>query len=118
MKMIGMLKRKKGTTLDEFIKYYETIHAPLATSLAPLGDYRRNYIVARRVNGQEVPAGHDDDFDVITEVWFRDRAHYDAFAKIMRDPAVHGRLFEDEERFMDRSRSKMYVVDERTLDRK
>jgi uncharacterized protein (TIGR02118 family) len=117
MKMIGMLKRKPGTSLEEFIKYYETIHAPLATRLMPLGDYRRNYIITRRVNGQEVPAGDDNDFDVITEVWFRDQDHYEAFAKIMRDPAVRGQIVEDEERFMDRSKSKMFVVDERSLDK-
>ena len=63
IKLILLLKRKEGTTPEEFHRYYEENHVPLATSLQPeLAAYRRNYVALNTVGVT--------DYDCVTETWY------------------------------------------------
>lgn len=105
IKTIAMMKRKAGTSREEFMRYYEEEHAPLGLQHFPFVRYVRNYV--RPLPGQEEAA-----FDVITEFWFADRAAYQKAIDFNSSPAA--RIFrEDEDRFMDSSKTVSYVVDER-----
>jgi uncharacterized protein (TIGR02118 family) len=111
VKLIGLLKKKPGLTRQEFIDYYENHHAPLAVRITPMGhDYRRNYTKMARVNGQEVDMAGE--YDVVSEVWFRDQRSYEAFSAAMKHPEIFAQIKADEERFLDRSATKILIVEE------
>jgi uncharacterized protein (TIGR02118 family) len=111
VKLIGLLKKKAGLTRQEFIDYYENTHAPLARRTLPMGeDYRRSYPQTVRVEGREVEG--EPEFDVIAEVWFRDQTAYEAFSRAILDPQKRAVIVADEERFLDRSASRIMIVEE------
>jgi uncharacterized protein (TIGR02118 family) len=111
IKLIALLKRKPGMSREEFISYYEMRHAPLAMQITAMGhDYRRNYPHIARVDGREVAAAPE--YDVITEVWFQDQKAYEAFSASMQKPEIRAQIVADEEQFLDRASSRIFVVDE------
>jgi hypothetical protein len=114
VKLIFLFKRRQGTTVEQFREYYEKRHTALALRLLPFfKDYRRNYI-RHDLNFDAGAGTHNPlpDFDVMTEVTFESRSAYDRMAKTMGDPSISEQIFGDEERFMDRSASVFFFVDE------
>lgn len=111
-KTIALLKAKPGLSRAAFIDYYETRHAPLVRALMPgIVDYRRNYVQTEGAFAfAETPAF---DYDSVTEIWLRDRAAYDAAIAAVSHPEAAARLAADEENFLDRARTRMFVVEER-----
>jgi uncharacterized protein (TIGR02118 family) len=111
-KSIALLRRRADLSPADFITYYEQNHAPLIRSLLPgIVDYRRNFV---DFDGAFIFEGAAPfDFDVVTEIWFADRAAYDAAMAVAADPEVARRIAEDEGRFLDRSGTRMFVVEER-----
>jgi uncharacterized protein (TIGR02118 family) len=111
IKTIAFLKCKAGLSRAEFIRYYETRHAPLILSIAPqVCDYRRNFLVAE---GAIIAAGGAaPDFDVVTELWYPDRAAFTAAMAAFTDPDNARRIAADEEHVFDRSRTCFFVVEE------
>ena len=111
-KSIALLKRRADLSRDEFIDYYERNHAPLILSLLPgILDYRRNF--ADFEGAFAFPGAAPFDFDVVTEIWFADRAAYDAAMAVALGPETAARIAADEENFLDRSATRMFLVDER-----
>jgi uncharacterized protein (TIGR02118 family) len=115
MKMIVLFRRKPGLTSAQFREHYEERHAPLALKLFPyLKGYRRNYIrhdLHHARAGQEVFSANLD-FDAITEITFADRSDYDRMVREMADPAIREQVVTDEQRFLDRSATVVFMVDE------
>lgn len=111
-KCIALLKRKAGLSRAAFIDYYETQHAPLIRRLLPgIIDYRRNYV---DLEGAFVfPGAAPIDFDVITEIRLADRLAYDRFTAAAAEADIARQIAEDEENFLDRSATRMMVVEER-----
>jgi uncharacterized protein (TIGR02118 family) len=110
-KVIAFLVKKDGTSVEEFSNYYENHHVPLVLSLAraPLV-YKRRYLT----RGNELTqSGNVVDFDAITEVCFEDEA---SFHKNWLTPLVLDQtgkaIAEDEERFIDRAKTRAYIVNE------
>jgi hypothetical protein len=105
-KMIALLKRKKGLSLEEFIQRYEQGHALFAAPHLPkLRHYERRYIEPTHnpVSGAE----HEPDFDVVTEVWFDTQE--DCQAAMLHVQTVKG-FEEDEEKLFDRSAARIFTV--------
>ena len=45
VKYIALIKRKKGLSREEFVRYWKEVHAPLACKLVPgLRKYVQNYV--------------------------------------------------------------------------
>ncbi len=110
-KSIALLKRKPGLSREAFIDYYENRHVPLIRSLLPqICGYRRNFICPEGAYINAAAA--ERDFDVITEIWFADLAAYNAAMALSAQPEIGQRIAEDEENFLDRSHTRMFVVDE------
>jgi uncharacterized protein (TIGR02118 family) len=111
-KSIALLKAKAGMSRADFIHYYETRHAPLMASLLPhLRGYHRNYIDMKDAfvfAGAAAP-----DFDSVTELWFEDRAGYEKMVEIVSRPEIAKIIADDEENVFDRSKTRMFVVEER-----
>jgi hypothetical protein len=110
-KVFGFLSKRQDLATEAFIAYYEGHHVPLICSLAaPPIVYKRNYLVRGDAANLE-----DDaiDFDVVAELSFPDRAAYLAWAAEIFRPGAAEQVVADEERFLDRSRYRAYVIDER-----
>lgn len=113
-KCIALLRKRPDISKDAFISYYETQHAVLIARLLPdILEYRRNFI---DLDGAFLfPGAAAIDFDVVTELWFEDRAAYDRFVAMSADPDIARQIAEDEENLFDRSATRMFTVDERSL---
>ena len=63
MKLVLLLKRKPGMSLDDFKAHYELHHAPFGVSVMPLARcYIRRYLESASEEMGEPP------YDVLTEV--------------------------------------------------
>jgi uncharacterized protein (TIGR02118 family) len=115
VKIITLLKRKAGLSREEFMRYYESRHAILATQVVPgLVDYRRMYIDPDRP-AFGMPADALS-FDVITTLVFADVAAYEKAFQTLARPEIAQRIADDEEHLFDRTCIKAYIVDEYTSD--
>lgn len=109
-KKISFLAKRDGMAMREFVDYYENNHVPLILGLAPTPDcYKRRYIL--RGDQLNIREG-DVDFDVVTEVGFHDRASYLAWGATLGAGAVGAQVAEDEAKFLDRSRTRSFTVEE------
>lgn len=112
IKSIALLRRCADLSRDAFIDYYENNHAPLILSLMPgIVEYRRNFALFEGAFVNEDAAPFD--FDVVTELWFADQAAYDAAIAVATAPDVAAKIAADEANFLDRSGTRMFVVEER-----
>lgn len=108
-KLLMFLKRREGLSLEEFRAYYEEHHVPLCLKyMAGVERYVRRYV--------EPAPGAPADFDVITEVWLRDRAAVDAVLAAAAADAMPPEVIADEMKFLDRSKSRFCALSESETD--
>ena len=109
-KVFGFLTKRADMEMQEFIDYYENKHVPLICSLAPVPIlYKRRYLM----RSEKLTAGGDAvDFDVMTELVFPDRAAFLAWMARLSGLGTGEQVAADEAKFLDRSRTKAYVVEE------
>jgi uncharacterized protein (TIGR02118 family) len=109
-KVFGFLTKREGMPMQDFIDYYENKHVPLICSLARIPSvYKRRYIG----RGEELTKeGGAVDFDVMTELEFPDEAAFLAWMAQLSGPDAGAKVAADEAKFLDRSRTRAYVVDE------
>ena len=109
-KLVCFLKRRKGMSFDEFVKYYETRHAPLAAPyMTNARHYTRRYLQpSSNPTNTVAPAA---DFDVITEIWFDHRAALDADMAKLGAPDVAKMIAVDEEKVFDRPATRVFIID-------
>ena len=117
IKVVTLINRKPGLSLDQFIDYYENTHVPLVNFLMPfMVDYRRSYVremlLYVRETALAAAAANPLDFDVMTEAWFANRDCFDSFMAALSEPVANARVVADEEKFMDRSRLRVFLVEE------
>ena len=105
-KVFAYLTKRADLSTEAFIDHYENRHVPLVLSLAPVPKvYKRNYIVrGDQANREDATI----DFDVITELSWEDRAGFGAWIERL---AVD-EIAIDEARFLDRTKTRAYVIDE------
>jgi uncharacterized protein (TIGR02118 family) len=112
LKLIVLIKRRRGLDSAEFRRLYEQEHAPLAKRVVPaeldarILHYVQNHALAPRTGE---PA-----YDCVTEIGFADESGVRAWTEWYRGPG--GRVLrEDEERFMDLDARVVLLSDERTI---
>ncbi len=115
-KIIWLLKRKPGITMEKFQEGYER-HARLAQEVAGhlLAKCVRNYKTETWGNG--TPTTHDGSggfgpfewgYDCIAEIYYHDEAAFIENNRIFADPVLGKRFYDDEEDFLDRSAVVMF----------
>lgn len=105
-KLLLFLKRKPGLSLEEFRSHYEERHVPLAMKYMTGAErYVRRYL-------EPTPGMPEMDFDVITELWFKDSATVDIILETLTKDAMPADVIADEHNFMDRSKSRFHAVRE------
>jgi hypothetical protein len=111
LKIVAFLSKREDIETRAFIEHYEKHHVPLIRSLAPTPIvYKRNYLV----RGDELNRREDDtiDFDVVTELVFPDRTTYLAWGAAVGTGGPGEQVAADEARFLNRSRTRAYVIEE------
>ncbi len=112
-KMVILIKKKPGMSREDFINHYETSHAVLGKRL--LGHlwtkYVRNYPVSLMAYQPEENSV-DDTYDAVTEIWFEDQAAVDEMARIINLPENNSVILADEEKFQDRLKTRLLMVEE------
>jgi hypothetical protein len=116
IKMVTLLKRKPGMSMDEFIDYYETKHSKIGERYlsSHAVQYVRRYF--RPMPESIIPTPMEQHYDVVMEIWFPDyQALSDTFTVLMK-PEVQKEIIEDENKLFDRSRIHVYLVEEHESD--
>ena len=114
-KTVEFLVRKPGISKEDFRDYYETKHRPLAFKTFPqIVKHVRNYT-------DDNPAmwSHDTDqpWDCIVEIYYKDKAGFEALNEFMSDPERNREVLEDGMNFLDIDKCGRLLVDDVTTDR-
>jgi uncharacterized protein (TIGR02118 family) len=105
-KLLLLLKRRPDISPEAFRAYYEGSHAPLCMKyMAGVDRYVRRYL-------DPAPGTPEPEYDVITEVWFKDRATLDIVLRNAAKDAMPADVIADEARLFDRSKSRFCAVTE------
>ena len=108
-KVIVLIKRRPGLSMEEFIDYYETKHAPLGASKVPnLKRYVRHFV--RPYGNDTYAAGGESPCDVLTELWFDDEADFLQGMAYLADPDTAAIIQADEEKLFDRNSIRFMVM--------
>ena len=115
-RLVALLERKPGMSVEDFRTYYETRHAPLISSfLVPGVEYRRTYVDHSTLFGANVPDPADQpgiDCDVITTLSFPTEEIFTAAMAGLRAPENAAKVAADEENFIDRPRKRIFITNE------
>lgn len=122
-KIMTLMKRKSGTSMQQLIDYYENTHSALGLKVwkeigkAPKR-YVRRYFRPMTFGTEQEDMGEAPEmpFDVAMELWFDSREDCEEFFRLGSAPP-NGDLFaEDERRFLERDCSLMVVLEEHETD--
>jgi hypothetical protein len=115
IKVVVFLTRLPQVDREAFKAYYETSHAPMIARLLPMiSGYERNYPEVGKVRPPEgVTVDEAVGFDAMTVMRFADRAAFDAWKAALKDPETLRIIHEDEARFLDNTKTRLFVMDER-----
>ena len=114
IKIVALLKRRPDVTLEEFCRYYEFEHAPLAARSIPpevagaIKRYVQNHALRLGLGETEPP------YDCVTEIGFDDLAGMELWSSWYLGEG--GRVLrDDEENFMDPRQRVVIVTDEKDI---
>ena len=117
VKMVGLLKRRRGMSVEAFRAYYESTHRVIGEKY--LSGYAVKYM-RRFLDARSDPAtatfGADGDFDVILEIWYPDEATYVAVSKRLGQADAAAEILEDELKLFDREKNRFFTLTESASD--
>ncbi len=109
-KLVLLLRRRPGMSVKDFRDYYETRHRLIGEKFSDgVVRYVRRYLDPAP---QAIGAAAELPFDVITEVWFDDKAIYDQVLAATATGNLPDEVIADEERLFDRPKSRVACVTE------
>ena len=111
LKLLVMLKKKPGMSDEDFRAYYETTHSQMVRFIPEAKRYVRRYLVPLH-NPVPTPDAPPADVDVLTEVWFDDRASFETAMARVSSPEISAIFAEDEENLFDRGFVRNFLVEE------
>lgn len=104
LKFMVVIFRRPELTEDEFRRYLESVHGPLARKLPGIRKYKQNYVCA---DGSRKPPG----WDAIVELYFDDQAAMEAAWTSPQGAASDADL----PAFADMTRTTWSIVEEVTV---
>jgi uncharacterized protein (TIGR02118 family) len=116
VKLIFCIRRRTDVSQEEFHRYWRHEHGPLVARLAAVLGIRR-YVQLHTLPGslndalassRHTPAAYDG----VAELWFDDADTLASAAGSAEGMAAAAELARDEERFIDHSRSPLFVAEE------
>ena len=110
IKIAAFMKRLPNVTHEQFREHYENVHRLIGEKYLKkyAVKYTRKYITPfpDPVTGHEQPRA----FDAVTEIWYPDKAAYDAANAQFADPAVMKEIMDDVKNFLDLANSPHFFV--------
>ena len=107
IKLVSLIYKRLNLTDEEFRKYWKEKHGPLAAKVIPgLRKYTQNHLV--RLHGVKYEG------DGFAEIWFEDLESYKKYLT-WRNSDTAKVLLDDEDKFIDRSKTVRYVVKEQKI---
>jgi uncharacterized protein (TIGR02118 family) len=108
-KILLLMKRRPGMSVEAFRDYYENHHAPLAEKhSAALSRYVRRYVVPQP--HPETGPCEELPYDVITELWFDDEQLFKGTLDYITTNIMPDEIVEDEKKLFDRSSFRIATV--------
>jgi uncharacterized protein (TIGR02118 family) len=107
IKRASLLARKPGMSHEDFVKHWVEIHAPMARACPGIGRYTLTIINSSSTRKDVAP--FDIQVDGIAELWFKDKAAFDAYSS---SPATK-RLRDDGATFIGREID--FVAEEKVI---
>jgi uncharacterized protein (TIGR02118 family) len=111
IKVTAFLTRKPGISREQFSAYWRDKHAPLVQSLTSFRSLVRRYVQQRPAEGvpNRLPLAP---YDGTAEIWFDNLSDV---LKMIGDEDFLSVVTKDEENFLDRSRTAIFVSEETTI---
>lgn len=119
-KLMITMRRKAGTSFEEFVTYYNDRHLPYVASLMPAQTGTRRVHFRNFVQLDDPFLDHieprravksDPAFDAVTEVLFEDRESAIAYFEMFHTPERFALIEADERNFVDLDSIKFHVVE-------
>ncbi len=106
--LITLLKRREGMSKADFTAYYEANHRVIGEQV--LAGYATSYVRKHLypLDGET----QDLDADVVLQITFPDEERMQAFFEHAGKPDIATMIAEDEEKLFDRSRIRVFTVEE------
>jgi uncharacterized protein (TIGR02118 family) len=119
IKMIYCITRRPDLSREEFLRTWLEDHAPLVTSLREaIGAVRyvQSHTGSDDMNdGLRASRDLEEPYDGITEIWWDSREAFEAALSTPEGIEAGRALLEDEKRFIDFSRSRMFLSEEHEI---
>jgi uncharacterized protein (TIGR02118 family) len=117
LKLIFCLHRLPSLSREAFQQYWWETHGPLVRRHAAALGIRR-YVQSHALGGDldaalRASRGGPEGYDGVAELWWDDAASFAAASASEAGRIASRELLEDERRFIDHSRSPLFVVEER-----
>ena len=98
IKLVCMVKRRPGMSIDDFHRHWRTVHSPLNCDTPSIARYFVRYERNHRTFADYDRPGASE-FDGTAVEWY---PSLQAFHDMIREPAYREVIYPDEERFLDR----------------
>ena len=108
-KILIFMKRKPGTTMEQFMDYYENRHVPLCLKYSSaVSRYIRRFLTpmphAESGTNEELP------YDVVTELWFDEEATFKGTVEYLSTHVMPEEVVQDEINVFHRPTMRMATV--------
>lgn len=112
IKMVTLMRRKPGLSREAFIDRYENGHRLIGERYlrGHASRYVRRFLQPLGTPGRAASA--ESEYDVLMEIWFPDRAAFDAAMAAISAPEAAREIAEDEARLFDRDSLRSFTVEE------
>jgi len=108
-KILLFMKRRPGMSFEAFKDYYENHHAPLCAKYASgVSRYLRRFLTPHP--NPETGATEELQFDVITELWFKDEALFRGTVQYLATSIMPDEVVADEKQLFDRTKTRMATI--------
>jgi uncharacterized protein (TIGR02118 family) len=111
IKFTILLRRREGTSHQEFVSYHKDNHANLFASLPEVKENVRRYVQSHSLQ-LALPGLPPPEYDGITEIWFDE---LDSIGKVFGSERYLELVRPDEEKFLDMQGCSFLVSTEHTV---
>jgi uncharacterized protein (TIGR02118 family) len=120
IKMVYCITRRDDVKAEDFYRYWLEEHGPLVKSVAKdlnAVRYVQSHTILTPINEllRESRDRLQEPYDGITEVWWNSREEFEAALQTSGGQAAAARLVEDEARFADFSRCRVFMTQEHEI---